>query len=435
MRFRLFSLLVVLLMLVVAVGLVAAQDDGDADGSGYAALYEGIPQFRGEDGAFTLGDPDAPVTVIEFADYLCGFCQTYHDATIKPFIEQYVATGQAKFEYRFMPIIDANFSTFMAATTECAADQGAFWATYELMYELAFNRTLTADLPLTVAERLNLDGEELAACVNELGMRPFQFETDYDLGVELGVTGTPAIRVRVGDGPEGAIRIDGTVYERGGPALPILATFVESDTPEELVRLVNRLLDDQMLPDDSLLTGEPCAAPCWNEITVGETPWADAVAILEDDDRLSAIQIQTAQGSPAQRALWGVPGADPCCQMVTFDGETIAYMQLLFSPLMTLGELLDVHDAPDYLIGSETTRDQAVFTLIYAEMPMLVYVFVAGAAAGELSETSEILGVQYLLPEDMDDLVLSNVLYVWDGFKSYQDYMSGEPDVIGGVAP
>lgn len=434
MRLRLYGLLVLGLALVLMVGGVAAQDD-DADDGEYGALYEDIPQFRGSDGAFTLGDPDAPVTIIEFADYLCGFCQTYHESTMKQFIEEYVATGMVNFEYRFMPIIDANFSSYMAATTECAADQGAFWATYDLMYELASNRTLDDNLVATVADRLELDGEELDACVSEMGTRPFQYELDYNLGVELGVTGTPAIRVRVGDGPEGAIEIDGDVYDRGGPALPILAEFAESENPQELVRLVNRLLDDQMLPDDSLVTGEPCEAPCWNDITVGQTGWDDAIAILEADDEFSEVQIQTAQGSTAQRALWGVPDADPCCQMVTFDGESIAYIQLLFSPLMTLAEVLDVHDEPDYLIGSETTRDQAVFTLIYPELPMLVYVFVAGAAEGVLSETSEILGVQYLLPEDMQDLVASNALYSWDGFKSYQDYMSGEPDVVGGVAP
>ena len=211
MRLRFSGLLIVLLVLALMVGAVGAQDGSDGDGGDYGALYEDIPQFRGVDGAFTLGDPDAPVTVIEFADYLCGFCQTYHDTTMKEFIEQYVATGMAKFEYRFMPIIDANFSTYMAATTECAADQGAFWATYDLMYEMATNRTLDGNLVATVADRLGLNGEELDACVGELGTRPFQYEADYNLGVELGVTGTPAIRVRVGDGPEGAIRIDGNV--------------------------------------------------------------------------------------------------------------------------------------------------------------------------------------------------------------------------------
>jgi hypothetical protein len=392
-------------------------------------LYEGSNQFRGVDGAFTLGDPDAPVTVIEFADYLCGFCQIYHE-TIKEFIRTFVATGQAKFEYRFMPIIDQNFSPLMSATTECAADQDAFWPTYEVMYELATDRTLTADFVTTVAERLDLDAEVLNDCVNELGTRPFQFETDYVLATELGVTGTPAIRVRVGDGPEGAIMIDNTVYDRGGVPLEILEQFVTDGNPEDQMRLVNRLLDDRLLVDTSLITGEPCSAPCWNGIVPGETTWDDALAILQGDTELGNVDVQEADDGLARRAVWSPLAGDPCCQMVTFNGVTVDYVRLLLAPGVSFGELIEVYGEPDYLIGSESTRDQAVFTVFYAEIPMIVYVFVAGAAEGELSDSSEILGVHYMLAEDMEGIILSNPLYAWDGYKSYRDYMDNEPDSL-----
>jgi hypothetical protein len=44
-----------------------------------------------------------------------------------------------------------------------------------------------------------------------------------------------------------------------------------------------QLLNDSYLHDMSLKTGEPCEAPCWNNITPGETNWNDALAVIEDD--------------------------------------------------------------------------------------------------------------------------------------------------------
>ena len=84
-----FPLLILAALLALAVLPAAAQED-------YFALFADIPQSRTEDGAFVLGDPDAPVTIVEFADFMCPHCQAYQ-TTVNRFIEQYVATGQAKF--------------------------------------------------------------------------------------------------------------------------------------------------------------------------------------------------------------------------------------------------------------------------------------------------------------------------------------------------
>ncbi|MCL4255883.1 MAG: thioredoxin domain-containing protein [Anaerolineae bacterium] len=96
------------------------------------AYYADIPHYRGEDGAFILGNEDAPIKIIEFADFLCPHCQDYHDV-MKQIIENHVITGQAKIEYRFFPIIDQNASPFLAVLNECADQQDKFWATHSLI--------------------------------------------------------------------------------------------------------------------------------------------------------------------------------------------------------------------------------------------------------------------------------------------------------------
>lgn len=406
---------VLYVMIFITAGIGMAQED--------SSIYADIPQSRGEDGAFILGAPEAPVTVIEFADYLCPHCQTYEEVTAQ-FIEKFVTTGLARFEYRMFPIIDNTYSPLLAAINECAAAAGKFWEARELLFHMAQNGEVGSTITEDVAERLGIDTEILTACIPDA----VQYETDLVYGQDLGVTGTPAIRVRVGDdyAGAGAIELDGVEYSRGGAPLDILRTFVESENPEELVTLLNQLRDDNLLHDTSLATNEPCRAPCWNSITVGETLWEDALEILENTDGYSEIQIEEAQQSSAKRATWGMEDGDLCCEVITLDGETVAYIRLLLAPQVTLGELIKTQGEPAYLIGSEQTTTQAVFSLFYPDVPMLVFAFVAGAAEGVLSETSEIIGVQYLTPSDMASILANNQFLIWDGYKSYQEYLKGE---------
>jgi hypothetical protein len=65
-------------------------------------------------------------------------------------------------------------------------------------------------------------------------------------------------------------------------------------------------------------------------------------------------------------------------------------------------------------------------SLVYPEVPMVVYVFVAGTEEGELSEASEIIGSLYFTPEDMELLLQTQELHAWDGYKSYAAYSEDE---------
>jgi hypothetical protein len=179
---------------------VFAQDEGEEDDP--LGLYADVPQTRGEDGALCWAIR-MPPSLSWNSDYLCGHCQDYHE-TVTQFIEEYVVTGQAKFEYRLCQSSTRLLFSTMAATTECADAGRAFWPAYAVLYDLATSGELTADFPDVVASHLNLNQENMSACLDEMQTRTFQYETDYALGVELDVTGTPAIRVQVGDAPIGA---------------------------------------------------------------------------------------------------------------------------------------------------------------------------------------------------------------------------------------
>ncbi|GAB4518759.1 MAG: hypothetical protein OHK0046_26800 [Anaerolineae bacterium] len=185
---------------------------------------------------------------------------------------------------------------------------------------------------------------------------------------------------------------------------------------------------DRYLIDDSVITGDPCAAPCWRGITPGETAWEDAVISIQDDPELNNFEQRADEETEARGAAWGREGGDRCCQMFSQDGETVSFIILQTTPARTLGEAVEVHGEPDYLIGEPFTDTQALFSLFYTDVPMILYVFVAGES-GAISETSEIVGFAYATPEDMQLIVDTNNLHAWEGYQGYSAYIDGEFEV------
>lgn len=171
--------------------------------------FSDIPQTRGEDGAFVLGDPNAPITFIEFADFACPHCQEYH-GTMTRLIEDYVATGQARFELRVFATTGGQLSRFAGNVLECAEEQrpGTYWPATEFLYTLAGTGRYTEDLGRAVATEYGLSYSELLNCTTSAE----QINTDYNIAQAQEVTGTPAMRVRYGDGPITTATLNGRTY-------------------------------------------------------------------------------------------------------------------------------------------------------------------------------------------------------------------------------
>jgi protein-disulfide isomerase len=212
---------VVAVVAVVAVAAIALSGQVASSNINYSE----IPQSRTGDGAFVLGDPNAPITIIEFADFGCPHCQSYH-STMTSFIEQFVTTGQAKFEYRSFPTAGGPLTEFASKVQECADEQrpGAYWDAYKLYYDLALTARFNEDAHRTVANQLGLNYSDILQCTAEAN----QVRTDVNFGVQNGVSGTPAVMMRVGDGAAQWISYNGTTYNRGSVPLDVLTAVVNS---------------------------------------------------------------------------------------------------------------------------------------------------------------------------------------------------------------
>lgn len=82
----------------------------------------------------TLGDPNAPVKITEYADFQCPFCMRYWQETEPQIIEQYVKTGKVFYEYRSVGAFLGAESGAAAEAAYCAGDQGKFWEYRDALY-------------------------------------------------------------------------------------------------------------------------------------------------------------------------------------------------------------------------------------------------------------------------------------------------------------
>jgi protein-disulfide isomerase len=118
----------VLVLIVVSAGDGSAGDTKIEEKAEVNRLLSGIPQ----DG-MVLGDPKAPVELIEFGDLQCPVCKGYAEEILPPIIENQVKNGEAKIDFRNLVIIGEE-SIPAGAAALAAGEQGRGWNYLELFY-------------------------------------------------------------------------------------------------------------------------------------------------------------------------------------------------------------------------------------------------------------------------------------------------------------
>lgn len=133
------------------------------------------------------GEVSAPVTIVEFSDFQCPFCQRFH-LTLTQLLNDY--PSQVRWVYKHFPLDSMHPQARPAAeASECAAEQDKFWEFTDTLYE---NQTrLGSDLYQELASDLGLDIEQFQDCFDS-GKYKDKVEADYQEAMELGVRGTPA---------------------------------------------------------------------------------------------------------------------------------------------------------------------------------------------------------------------------------------------------
>lgn len=390
--------------------------------------YEGMSTYRTDDGGLVLGEPDAPLHIVAFEDYMCPHCQTYKD-TIQPFIADYVATGQAQFEYRFYPLVSPEFSLYTAHVADCIAlqDLSIFWEAHDMLFDLAASDEIDDNLVSTIGEQIDIDVDAVNNCLDTT-IQPL---IDVQLGQMSGITGTPGIRAIDENGQLEVIYAEQQPLSSGAVPLDVLVGLAEDSENFSIGQPKIKLLNDANLVTDSLITNEPCSAPCWENITPGETTMTDASAILTEMESVIVLQ------EDASAIVFTADENSVCCQVLSENGtgepdDVIGATLLQLAPTNTLGQYIEVHGEPTYVSGQPHSDTEAILILFYPETQTILNVVVEGPD-GQLNEDTPINVVIYTSQTLMDSITANTPLDNWKGLLTFSDYMDDEFDVNSGT--
>ena len=149
-------------------------------------------------GNFPLkGNANAKVTIVEFADFRCPFCEQYFTNTLTQIMKDYVDTGKVKYAFRNYAFLGPA-SVVAANAAECANDQGKFWDFHNYLYKNQPQETDTSmyntDTLTQAAVSLGLNGDQFRSCLDG---KKFDSKVSGDLsdGQKAGVNGTPSFFV------------------------------------------------------------------------------------------------------------------------------------------------------------------------------------------------------------------------------------------------
>lgn len=148
-----------------------------------------------------LGNPEAPVKIVEFADFECPYSKQEFEI-IRRIAAKY--KDKVYFEYRDFPLITIHSQAFeLARAGRCAFEQGKFWEFHDRTY-IEYEKGVNLDLNALI-RRAGLDEKKFLNCM-ESGKYKTEVENDLRYAVESGFRGTPTFIVN-------GYKIEGAVSE------------------------------------------------------------------------------------------------------------------------------------------------------------------------------------------------------------------------------
>jgi len=140
-------------------------------------------------GWYSQGKDDAPVTIVEFADFQCPYCRRFDQSTFAELKKNYIDTGKVRFLARDLPLEFHANAQRAAEAARCAGDQGKYWEMRQALFASS-GSDLSRDGILKGAQTLSLDESSFAACLDSEKHRA-EIQADLAESTRLRITGTP----------------------------------------------------------------------------------------------------------------------------------------------------------------------------------------------------------------------------------------------------
>lgn len=149
-----------------------------------------------EGGSPILGNPSAPITILEWGDYQCTFCYKFHETTLKTIEEDFIKTGKVNLIFKDFPLNGPD-SVLAAEAAYCANDQGKYWKYHNELYKnWAGERTgwVTSESLEVFARTVELDLNKFNDCLESHTYNE-KVNQLYAFGQDVGIDATPSFLV------------------------------------------------------------------------------------------------------------------------------------------------------------------------------------------------------------------------------------------------
>lgn len=140
----------------------------------------------------SVGDPNAPIKVIEYSDFNCIHCRNFWEDFEGTLYEKYIASGDVHFSYVPMSFISPTSFT-AAEAAYCAMDQGKFWEYHDYIFA-NFGADFTSPMLKAIAQEVGLNMADYNSCFNS---NKYQLQVQQDLqnAQSQGINSTPTFVV------------------------------------------------------------------------------------------------------------------------------------------------------------------------------------------------------------------------------------------------
>ncbi len=179
---------IALAAMVVVVGFVVFQST--------TASSDKLPERTVTSSSRVLGDANAPVTIVEYADFQCPVCKRAETSIIANIEKDYVKTGKVKLEFRMFPIIGQE-SWNAAQAADTAGDQGKFWEYHDALFNAQGAENggnYTFEKLDAIAAELGLDVEKFRDTLTA-NTHLAEIQKEKDAGDAAGISSTPTFFV------------------------------------------------------------------------------------------------------------------------------------------------------------------------------------------------------------------------------------------------
>lgn len=183
---------------IVLIGLIIFAVIINAGGTAASIAQPDVPE--GWINGMSLGNPDAPILVETFEDFLCPHCREWTATAGKQLKEEYIQVEDSQVRWEFRPFPLDGFapgSRMAAQAAHCAADQNFFWPYHDRLFAEQSRGQSAYQVEELIGYTGGIEGmgeRQFTQCMGAMAHQNEILETSQE-GVSRGVTGTPTVYV------------------------------------------------------------------------------------------------------------------------------------------------------------------------------------------------------------------------------------------------